>query len=85
MVKKIASTFIIKVIIAVLNLAIVIVLSRFIGAAGKGEASLIVTTIAMILIFCNMIGGSSLVYFVPRNNTFLLFLINRILLKKRQL
>ncbi len=78
MLKKIASTFIIKVLIAILNLAIVIVLSRYIGASGKGEASLIVTTIAMILIFCNMIGGSSLVYFVPRYNTLLLFIISNL-------
>lgn len=78
MLKKIASTFIIKIIIAIINLAIVIILSRFIGASGKGEASLIVTTIAMILLFCNMIGGSSLVYFVPRYNVFLLFLISNL-------
>lgn len=78
MLKKIASTFIIKIVIAIINLAIVIILSRFIGASGKGEASLIVTTIAMILLFCNMIGGSSLVYFVPRYNTFLLFLISNL-------
>ncbi|MEI6487571.1 MAG: polysaccharide biosynthesis C-terminal domain-containing protein [Bacteroidota bacterium] len=78
MLKKIASTFIIKVLIAILNLAIVIVLSRHIGASGKGEASLIVTTIAMILIFCNMIGGSSLVYFVPRYNIFVLFIISNL-------
>ncbi len=78
MYKKVASTFGIKVIIAILNLLIVIILSRSIGAAGKGEASLIVTSIAMILLFCNMVGGSSLVYFVPRYNTFLLFLLSNL-------
>ncbi|MCW3104099.1 MAG: hypothetical protein JWO09_2539 [Bacteroidetes bacterium] len=76
MFKKIAFTFGIKVIIAVLNLAIVILLSRNIGAAGKGEASLIVTSIAMILLFCNIVGGSSLVYFVPRHNIRQLFLLS---------
>lgn len=78
MYKKVASTFGIKVIIAILNLVIVIILSRSIGAAGKGEASLIVTSIAMILLFSNMIGGSTLVYFVPRYNTFLLFLLSNL-------
>jgi O-antigen/teichoic acid export membrane protein len=78
MYKKVASTFGIKVIVAILNLVIVIVLSRSIGASGKGEASLIVTSIAMILLFCNMVGGSSLVYFVPRYNTFLLFLLSNL-------
>jgi O-antigen/teichoic acid export membrane protein len=76
MFKKIAFTFGIKIIIAVLNLAIVILLSRNIGAAGKGEASLIVTSIAMILLFCNIVGGSSLVYFVPRHNILKLFMLS---------
>ncbi|MCE3278682.1 MAG: hypothetical protein K0S44_873 [Bacteroidetes bacterium] len=76
MIKKIAFTFAIKIIIAVLNLAIVIVLSRYIGAAGKGEASLVATSLAMILLFCNIIGGSSLVYFVPRNNNCQLFFLS---------
>ena len=78
MYKKVAGTFGIKVIIAILNLVIVIVLSRSIGAAGKGEASLIVTSIAMILLFCNMIGGATLVYFVPRYNIFLLFTLSNV-------
>lgn len=76
MFKKIAFTFGIKIIIAVLNLAIVVLLSRSIGAGGKGEASLIITSIAMILLFCNMVGGSSLVYFVPRYNILRLFLLS---------
>lgn len=76
MFKKIAFTFGIKIIIAVLNLAIVVMLSRNIGAAGKGEASLIITSIAMILLFCNMVGGSSLVYFVPRHAILRLFLLS---------
>lgn len=74
MFKKIAFTFGIRIVIALLNLAIVVLLSRYTGAAGKGEASLIVTTIAMVLLFCNMVGGSSLVYFVPRHNILQLFL-----------
>jgi O-antigen/teichoic acid export membrane protein len=78
MFRKIAFTFGIKIIIAVLNLAIVVMLSRYTGAAGKGEASLIITTIAMILLFCNMVGGASLVYFVPRKNILQLFLLSNI-------
>jgi O-antigen/teichoic acid export membrane protein len=74
--KNLASTFIIKLIIAFSNLAIVIVLSREIGAEGKGEASLILATIAMLLLFCNIVGGASLPYFVPRYNTLLLFLLS---------
>jgi O-antigen/teichoic acid export membrane protein len=78
MFKKIAFTFGIKILIAVLNLAIVVMLSRNIGAAGKGEASLIITSIAMILLFCNIVGGSSLVYFVPRYNILQLFWLSNV-------
>ncbi len=76
MLKKIAFTFSIRALIAVSNLAIVILLSRYTGAQGKGEASLILTSIAMILLFCNIVGGSSLVYFVPRYNVFQLFILS---------
>lgn len=78
MYKKIAGTFGIKVITAIFNLAIIVLLSRTIGAAGKGQASLIVASMAMVLLFCNMIGGASLIYFVPRYSTFLLFLFSNL-------
>jgi O-antigen/teichoic acid export membrane protein len=76
MYKKLVLTFGIKILIALLNLAIVIMLSKHLGAAGKGEASLIITSIAMILLFCNIVGGSSLVYFVPRQNIVQLLLLS---------
>lgn len=76
MYKKLALTFGIKIMIAFLNLAIVIMLSKHLGAAGKGESSLIITSIAMILLFCNIVGGSSLVYFVPRQNILQLLVLS---------
>jgi O-antigen/teichoic acid export membrane protein len=76
MLKKIVSTFSIKVLIAVINLVIVIVLSHFIGASGKGEASLIVISIAMVMLFSNLLGGPTLIYLVPRYNVFLLFFLS---------
>lgn len=76
MLRKIGSTFGIKVLIAVLNLVIVIVLSHYIGASGKGEASLIVISIAMVMLFCNLLGGPTLIYLVPRYNIFLLFFLS---------
>src|SRR4051812_15898136 len=76
--KKTAHTFITKVITSLLNLAIIIVLSRFLGAHGKGEASLIVASIAMLMLFCNMIGGASLIYLVPRHNVFQLAAISNL-------
>ncbi|HRG51430.1 MAG TPA: polysaccharide biosynthesis C-terminal domain-containing protein [Bacteroidia bacterium] len=76
MLKKIISTFGIKVLIAVLNLVIVIVLSNYIGASGKGEASLVVISMAMVMLFCNLLGGPTLIYLTPRYNIFLLFFLS---------
>ncbi len=66
MFRNILNTFGTKGITAVINLAIAIILSQVLGASGKGEQGLIVTTIAFMLVFANLIGGATLVYFTPR-------------------
>lgn len=76
MLKNVASTFVIKMSIAVTNLLIVIALSRYVGADGKGEASLLIASIAMALVFCNIVGGASLPYFVNKHSSFLLFFLS---------
>ncbi len=76
MFKKIASTFSTKVITSLINLLIVVIISRTMGPEGKGEASLIVTTIALVMMLCNIVGGATLVYLVPRYNFFQLFLLS---------
>ena len=48
------------------NLLIAILLSRYLGPAGKGTQSIIITTISFILIFSNLVGGATLVYLTPR-------------------
>jgi len=68
LIRKIISTFTSNVAIAAINFIIAVVLSQHLGAAGKGEQSIIITTIAFILIICNIVGGASLVYLVPRFN-----------------
>jgi O-antigen/teichoic acid export membrane protein len=74
--KKIISTFGAKILVAVINLFLVVLLSQQIGASGRGEASLIITSIAFINIACNLIGGATLVYLVPRKNLFKLLTIS---------
>ncbi|MBI2270782.1 MAG: hypothetical protein HYU69_10575 [Bacteroidetes bacterium] len=76
MLKNITFTFFSKILIGVLNLLVVILLSRFLGAEIKGQASLILTSITMFLIACNIVGGATLVYLVPRFNTNTLLLIS---------
>lgn len=46
---------------------IAVVISQYLGATGKGEQGIIITTIAFILIISNIVSGSSLVYLSPRH------------------
>ncbi len=75
MFKNISTTFASNFVNALLNLLIAIVISQFLGAEGKGEQSIIITNISIILLINNIIGGATLVYLVPRfdNKKILLF------------
>lgn len=74
MLRKIINTFTSNFFIAVLNLLIAVAVSQYLGAAGKGQQSLLITTIAFIILICNVAGGASLVYLVPRYNNFKIIL-----------
>ncbi|HPB26521.1 MAG TPA: polysaccharide biosynthesis C-terminal domain-containing protein [Bacteroidales bacterium] len=63
---KIFKTFGVRLSSAIISLLIAVVISQFLGAGGKGEQGIIITTIALILIFANMVGGASLVYLTPK-------------------
>lgn len=62
MVRKILGNFGVRLLSAIMNLMIAIVVSQYIGATGKGEQSLVLTMIAIVTIFDNMVGGASIVY-----------------------
>jgi O-antigen/teichoic acid export membrane protein len=64
--KSIVSTFFTRFFIAVSNLGIAILLSNYIGAAGKGDQSLIITLITFIIVFTSIIGAASISYLIPR-------------------
>jgi O-antigen/teichoic acid export membrane protein len=64
--KKILNTFGTRLASALLNLLIAIIVSQFLGPEGKGEQGIILATIAYILVFSNLFGGSAIVYLVPR-------------------
>ncbi len=74
MLRKIVHTFGTRVLAAAVNLAVAVVLSQFLGPAGKGSQSIIITTISIILIFSNLVGGATLVYLAPRFSAFLLLI-----------
>ncbi len=66
MLNKILNTFGTRLLSAMLNLLITILISHFLGPEGKGEQGIIIATIAYILVFVNLMGGSAIVYLVPR-------------------
>lgn len=68
MLGKIINTFGTRLFSAILNLLIGIVISRFLGPEGKGQQGLIITTIAYILVFANLMGGGAIVYLTPRHH-----------------
>jgi O-antigen/teichoic acid export membrane protein len=61
--RSIFGNFSIRVLSALLNLGLVILFSQVSGLVGKGEQSLLLTTIAILTIFDALIGGASLVNF----------------------
>jgi len=67
-IRHIINTFGTRVGSAVMNLVIAIVISRILGPAGKGEQGLILATITYIIVFLNLMGGSAIVYLVPRHS-----------------
>jgi O-antigen/teichoic acid export membrane protein len=71
---KILYTFGARALAAVINLLIAIILSQYLGPAGKGIQSLIITTITFVLVFANLVGGATLVYLVPRHAPSLLII-----------
>ena len=74
MVSKILGNFGVRLISAIFNLLIAILVSRYVGAAGKGEQSIVLAMVAIITIFDNMVGGASIVFLASRLNRKNLFL-----------
>jgi O-antigen/teichoic acid export membrane protein len=66
LIRKIINTIGTRAFSAILNLLIAILISQYLGTIGKGQQGLIIATITYILVFSNLIGGSTLVYFAPR-------------------
>ena len=74
MISKILNTFGTRGISAIVNFLIAIAVSQFLGPDGKGEQGIILTTIAFVLVFSNLVGGATLVYLTPRHHFSLLLL-----------
>lgn len=72
--KKILTSFSTKIVSAILSVGIVLLITNFLGADGRGQTSTINTTIVFIIMFNSMIGSDALVYFIPKTNIYKLLL-----------
>lgn len=68
MVRRTLLTFATRFGIALLNFGVVLLTARYLGAAGRGHVSLLITDCALLLLFIGLVGGSSLIYLAPRRN-----------------
>lgn len=66
MLKSIIGNFSVRFSTAVFNLLIAVFISQFLGAEGKGEQSLILAAITIVLLFHNVVSGASIVYLASR-------------------
>ena len=67
MFKKILNTFGTKILAAIINFMIAVVLSQTIGDTGKGTQALLLSTITFILIFSDIVCGESIVFLTPHH------------------
>jgi O-antigen/teichoic acid export membrane protein len=73
MLRDIFNTISTKVIVATANLLLIVLITNYLGAEGKGEMSLFVLNLSLVIMLNDFFGGAALVYIIPRSN------LNRIL------
>src|SRR5665648_12878 len=64
--QNIFKTFFSKVLILIVNFAILTLTTNYFGLEGRGIISIIMADLAIIVIFNNILGGSSIVYFMNK-------------------
>ncbi|MHB8258935.1 MAG: oligosaccharide flippase family protein [Bacteroidia bacterium] len=74
MLNKIIQTIFSKGIISIINFLVVLITARYLGAEGRGEISILFLNVTVILLFNDIIGGSALVYVIPKTNPYSLLL-----------
>ena len=72
MLQRILRHFTARVLTAGLSFAVVWLTARYLGAAGRGQISLFLTDVSGLALLAGLVGGSSLIYLVPRRNVWLL-------------
>jgi len=71
---KIIQTIFSKGVISIINFLVVLLTAQNLGAEGRGEISMMFLNITVILLFNDILGGSSLVYLTSKRNPYSLFM-----------
>ena len=74
MIKRILQHLAARVLTAGLGFVVVWLTARYLGAAGRGQVSLFFTDMSGLVLLAGLVGGSSLIYLVPRRNVWHLLL-----------
>jgi O-antigen/teichoic acid export membrane protein len=69
MFRKILNTIVTKVLAAVISLVTIIVINRYLKTEGLGFISLFTNIVFIINLFNGFIGGSAIVYLIPKNRS----------------
>ena len=64
--QNIFKTFVSKVLILLINFAVLTLTTNYFGLEGRGLISIIMADMAIVVIFNNILGGSSIVYFINK-------------------
>lgn len=76
MIKRITYTLGSRLILALLNVVLLLLTTRFMGAEAKGEISILVLNLSLGTLMAGFLGGPALVYLTPRLNNFTMLVIN---------
>jgi len=68
MLKNITSTFFTRILVSVINFAIIILTAKLMGAEVRGSISLCMLAIAITGLMNEIVGGPAVIYLVPRYN-----------------
>lgn len=67
---SILKTSIVRLVSAISNFLLVLIVAKYLGPTAKGEATLLHTTVSFVVFFCSLVGGQSFVYLFHRKNIF---------------
>lgn len=66
MIKLVFNTFFTKIISAVSNLLVAVLISKILGAEAKGDTSILLTNVSIVLLFTNIFGGGTIAFLLSK-------------------